>query len=112
MPSELENALRLDALLARVATLARPVPSLTPENAVVERARLVRCLEQGETPLPAFSARQHRIESGAYRIIDEARALARQVDVGSVYGDRLDELELDLAILDAWGDAARVRPLS
>ena len=41
MNAELESTLRLDRMLVRVSSLARPVPSLTPENAASERARMV-----------------------------------------------------------------------
>ncbi|MEY4510565.1 MAG: hypothetical protein RLZZ450_2687, partial [Pseudomonadota bacterium] len=110
--ADFELALRLDRLVAHAATLARPVASLTPDNAAVERARLVSCLERGELPVPAFGNTRPRIDSAAYRAIDEARALARACWFGTLYEERLHELELDLAILDAWGDPERVRPLS
>jgi len=116
MISDFETALRLDRLVAHAAALARPVASLTPENAAAERARLVACLTRGDMPVPDFapnftSARQ-RVDSAAYRAIDEARHLARACWFGALYEARLQELELDLAILDAWGDSKRVRPLS
>jgi len=112
MRSDLENALQLDRMVAHAAALARPVASLTPENAAVERARLVGCLERGELPVPAFGLARQRVDSAAYRAMDEARLLARECPFGDLYEARLAELELDLAILDAWGDAKRVRPLS
>lgn len=112
MHAELENTLRLDRTLVRVASLARPVPSLTPENAASERARLVQCLHRGEHPTPSFTPRRQRVDSEAYRCIDLARAQAETSPVGELYLARLAELELDLAILDAWGDAERVRPLT
>jgi uncharacterized protein (TIGR02421 family) len=112
MLSDFETALRLDRLVAHAAALARPVASLTPENAAAERARLVACLTRGEPPVPSFAVARQRIDSAAYRAIDEARQLARSCWFGTLYEARLHELELDLAILDAWGDPKRVRPLS
>jgi hypothetical protein len=118
MQSDLEPVLRLDRLVAQAATLARPVASLTPDNAAQERARLVSALERGEVPVPAFGnsrATRRPIDGGVYRLIDEARFLARHFPVSSLaslYEARLEELELDLAILDAWGDPNLVRPLS
>ncbi len=111
MRSELEVALRLDFMLARAASLARPLPSLTPEDAAEERARLIACLERGDFPVPAFRAQNQRVSTDAYRLIDDARTLSRECVIGSLYAERLDELELDLAILDAWGDPKRVRTL-
>ncbi len=101
-------------MLAQVAQLARPVPSLAPENAAHERARLVQCLQRGEAPVPAPApgVGRRRIDPAAYRMIDEARARGTHCVLGRLYLDRIAELELDLAILDAWGDARRVRPIS
>ena len=110
--ADFELALRLDRLVAHAAALARPVASLTPDNAAVERARLVACLEGGALPVPAFAVARPRIDSAAYRAIDAARSLAGACWFGALYEERLHELELDLAILDAWGDPKRVRPLS
>jgi len=110
--ADFELALRLDRLVAHAAALARPVASLTPDNAAVERARLVACLERGATPVPAFAVARPRVDAAAYRAIDEARSLVSACWFGTLYEERLDELELDLAILAAWGDPELVRPLS
>ncbi|MDB4973260.1 MAG: hypothetical protein JWN48_1601 [Myxococcaceae bacterium] len=115
MLSDFETAIRLDRLVAQAASLARPVASLTPANAAHERARLVQALERGETPVPAFAPVRQRIDGGVYRVLDEARFMARRCPypaLGSLYEARLQELEIDLAILDAWGDEKLVRPLS
>ncbi len=110
--SDFEFALELDRRVARAAALARPVASLTPENAASERARLIACLERNEIPVPAFVPAVQRIDSAVYRAMDEARQMASACPFGDLYEARLNELELDLAILDAWGDPKRVRPLS
>ncbi|HEX5657542.1 MAG TPA: tyrosine/phenylalanine carboxypeptidase domain-containing protein [Polyangiales bacterium] len=102
----------MDALVAHAAALARPVASLTPENAPAERARLIASLGRGETPVPAFTLARQRVDSWIHSVIDEARFLSRGSALGALYEARLDELELDLAILGAWGDEERVRPLS
>lgn len=110
-----ENLLRLDAMLAQAAQLAKPLPSLAPDNAASERMRLVACLQKGEMPVPVPVLGRRRLPPDAYRAIDEARALAGHADfepeLGRLYLDRLEELELELAILDAWGDPARIRPI-
>lgn len=71
----------------------------------------MECLRRGDFPVPTFRAQAQRISSDVYRLIDDARLLSRECVVGALYMERLDELELDLAILDAWGDPKRVRPL-
>ena len=111
MRSEWEIAQRLDQLLSGVAEKVRPLPSLAPDDAPKERARLIACLSRGEVPVPAPSARRPPVERGIFRVLDEARRLSGECSFGALYVGRLDELELDLAILDAWGDPKRVRPL-
>ncbi|MBZ0119646.1 MAG: hypothetical protein K8H88_21835, partial [Sandaracinaceae bacterium] len=55
---EIPRALReADALLARVAEVARLLPALTATNAVAERARLVASIVAGEAPVPRWSLR-------------------------------------------------------
>jgi hypothetical protein len=112
MPSLWAFAQRLDALLASVAEKVRPLPSLTTQDAAEERSRLAQELERGELPVPRARPSARPPESGAFRVIDAARRLAEDSELGALYLGRLDELELDLAILNAWGDAKRVRPLS
>jgi hypothetical protein len=107
-----EEVLRLDALVTHAARLARPLPSLIPHDAAAERARLVSCLTRGEMPVPRWTTPRVRVDSAAYRAIDEARERAAHVEVGELYLARLEELELDLAILDAWGETRRVRALA
>ena len=112
MRSSWAIAQRLDALLASVAEKVRPLPSLATPDAAEQRARLSAQLERGELPVPAARPQARPTESGAFRVIDAARRLAEESALGPLYAGRLDELELDLAILTAWGDPMRVRPLS
>jgi uncharacterized protein (TIGR02421 family) len=101
----------LDDLLVGLAERARPVPSLVPDDAAEARAARIAQLSAGETPapLPTRSARMQ--DSGVFRIVDAARRASETCELGDLYRARLDELELDFAILDAWGDSRRVRPL-
>jgi hypothetical protein len=111
MRSEWEIAQRLDRMLGSVAEKVRPLPSLSPDDAPRERARLIEALARGELPVPCASVRRAPVDGGVFRLLDEARVLASACAFGSLYAERFDELELDLAILDAWGDPKRVRPL-
>jgi hypothetical protein len=112
MRSEWELAHKLDQLLVSVAEKVRPLPSLAADDAAEERARL-RCeLERGELPAPTPQQRRSPAEAGVFRALDEARRLAEGSELGRLYTERFDELELDLAVLDAWGDAKRIRALS
>jgi len=109
--SDLEITLRLDFMLAQAAGMAKPLPSLTPDDAATERARLIACLTRGELPVPAFRAQRQRLGSDVYHLIDDARKLSLECVIGGLYLERLDELELDLAILEAWGEPKLIRPL-
>jgi hypothetical protein len=111
MRSEWEIAQRLDRMLGSVAEKVRPLPSLSPDDAPRERVRLIEALGRGELPVPAASTRRAPVDGGVFRLLDEARDLAKACAFGTLYAERFDELELDLAILDAWGDPKRVRPL-
>lgn len=112
MRPEWQLAQRVDGLLASVAEKVRPLPSLAANDAAEQRARLVRELSRGELPRPQAQQRRPVVESSTYRLLDQARRLAEQCPFGELYRERLDELELDLAILDAWGDSKRIHPLS
>jgi hypothetical protein len=112
MRSDWELAHKLDQLLVSVADKVRPLPSLTAEDAAQERARLLCDLERGEVPVPAPQQRRTPAESGVFRLLDQGRRLAEQSELGPLYLERFDELELDLAILAAFGDPKQARTLS
>lgn len=103
----------LDAGLRVVCDAARVLPSATADNAATERARCVRVLERGGVPVPKWSFARPRALRLAAATLDAARSLLAHVPGGpALYAPRLDELELDLALLDALGDARRVRPIA
>jgi hypothetical protein len=112
MRPEWQLAQRVDQLLASIAEKVRPLPSLAANDAAEQRARLTRELSRGELPTPVSHHHKPAVESATYRLLDQARRISEECSFGQLYRDRLDELELDLAILDAWGDAKRIRPLS
>ena len=114
--AELLGGIRpIDALLARAAREARVLPALTPRNAAVERARLTLEVARGEAPAPRWELARRRVDPATWKTIDEARALARDRMpklLRELYLARLDELEVDLAMIEAVGDPVRVRPLA
>jgi uncharacterized protein (TIGR02421 family) len=112
MRSDWELAHKLDQLLFSVAEKVRPLPSLTAEDAAEERVRLLRDLERGELPVPTPQPRRSAAESGVFRLLDQGRRLTEESELGTLYLERFDELELDLAILAAFGEPKRVRELS
>lgn len=110
---EIPRALReADALLARVAEVARLLPALTATNAVAERARLVASIVAGEAPVPRWSLRTRRVGRDLWRLLELARARVRGEPIEALYLERIDELELELALIDALGEPRRVRPLA
>ncbi|HEX6243283.1 MAG TPA: hypothetical protein VFZ61_20355, partial [Polyangiales bacterium] len=112
MRPDWELAYRLDQLLVSVAEKVRPLPSLASDDAGRERVRLTRELVRGEQPRLSPHVRRMATDASVLRTLDQARRVAEQSVLGPLYRQRLDELELDLAILDAWGETKRVLPLS
>jgi len=109
---ELRVLRELDVRMRHLCGIARILPALTADNAAEERLRLVAAVSRGETPVPRWTLERRRVDLGVFRLLDGARALAEHVPAGELYRARLDEVELDLAILDALGDARRVRMLA
>lgn len=105
----------IDAILVRVAREARVLPALTPTNAAAERARLTGEVARGEAPVPRWELSRRRVEPVLWRALAESRALARDrmpKPLRELYLARLDELEVDLAMIECVGEPARVRPLA
>lgn len=102
----------MDSVVRALAGAARILPAITPTNAVEERGRIVSLLERGRVPVPRWELPALVRRPEAPRLLSEARSLAKSSPAASLYLAKLDELELDLALLDALGDPARVRPLA
>jgi hypothetical protein len=105
----------IDALVVRIARDARVLPALTPVNAARERERLVERVGRGDAPVPRWELSRRRVDPTLWRSVEEARALTRDRiprPLRDVYLARLDELEVDLAMIEAVGDPVRVRPLA
>lgn len=102
----------LDALLVALCAEARILPAITPLNAKSERERLIASLLRGEMPIPAWQYANRPVSRRAYDFLKEARELTAEVELSELYQSRLDELELDLAILHAIPEGRHVRALS
>jgi uncharacterized protein (TIGR02421 family) len=98
--------------MKRIAELARLLPALTAENAVEERARLVDEVRSGGVPSPRWMFTRRRVDPELWRLLEGAAELARGTAAESLYAERAQELELELAMIDALGDPKRVRPLA
>jgi uncharacterized protein (TIGR02421 family) len=105
----------LHAFEAKLAPLARAVrllPALTAANAKQERARLEALLVARERPIPRFAYADPRACGAGLRFVDLLRAEAAQLPGARLYLAKLEELELDLALLASLGHSRRVRPLA
>lgn len=106
----------LDARLLEVSRRTRILPFLHAENAAAERLRMTQELARGELPQPRWSPLERRSTHGLFSMLERARTetlrLAMPEQVRALYLGRMLELELDIALLDALGDAKRVRPLA
>ena len=73
-------------------------------------------LAYGELPSPRWSPLERRSTHGLFHMLERARVEATRApmpdEVRALYLARIEELELDIALLDALGDARRVRPLA
>lgn len=105
--------LELESLLRRLDAEAQLLPALTPENGAAERHRLVARLRSGAFPSPPrFTTRGRKPAADTWSQLERARRLVEHVPAADLYSARLEELELDLCMLDALGDAKRIRPLA
>lgn len=109
---ELARIRALEAQLGPVVRRCRLLPALTAPNAAHERARLRIALETGDSLAPRFEYPRPGAAPIGARELDVLREQARSLPGAALYEAKLDELELDLAILAAVGDARRIRPLS
>jgi uncharacterized protein (TIGR02421 family) len=98
--------------LGLVARSVRLLPALTARNAAHERLRLQAQLEAGEPPVPHFEYASPRPCRASLRWLDQLRGEAATLPAGTLYLAKLEELELDVALLGSLGDARLVRPLA
>lgn len=92
--------------------MARLLPALTATNAAEERARLVREVAAGRVPRPRWTLRRRRVDRSLWGAVEEARVQVRGLPLADHYLDRLEELETELAMIDALGRPKLVRPLA
>lgn len=105
----------LDALVGQLARATRVLPALFPKNAWTERTRLTQALLRGVAPVPHWTLEPRAPEPAIHRALHAARRLVeplRAHPLGELYAERLEELELDVALVDALGHAPIVRPLA
>jgi uncharacterized protein (TIGR02421 family) len=98
--------------LALVARAARLLPAITARNAAGERLRLQAELEAGALPVPRFEYASPKPCRASLRWLDQLRGEAKALPASALYLEKLDELELDVALLGSLGDARLVRPLA
>jgi hypothetical protein len=103
---------RLEARLSPLCIAARQLLSVAcPDNGASERVRLAAALKRGDLPQPQWEPPIPRKVTDGFRLIDSVRRELDGLIGASLYEAKLDELELDLALLDAIGDARRMRPI-
>jgi hypothetical protein len=102
----------LETKLALVAKNVRLLPAITARNAASERARLEAELTHGQLSSPRFQYAQPRPSDASLRWLDYLRGEASQLPAARLYLDKIEELELDVALLASLGDTRLVRPLA
>ena len=111
-PGALAALRTFEAKLGLVARSARLLPAVTARNAFEERARLAAELASGEMPKPRFVYAPPRPCHANLRWLDHLRAEASQLPAAALYLAKIDELELDVAMLASLGDSRNLRPLA
>lgn len=101
-----------ESKLGLVAKSARLLPAVTARNAFEERARLAAQLQSGEMPKPRFEYASPRPCHANLRWLDHLRTEASQLPAARLYLAKIDELELDVAMLASLGDSRNLRPLA
>lgn len=101
-----------DACMKQIAEVARLLPALTAVNAVEERARLVDEVARDEVPVPRWELRRRKVEASVWRLLEAARARVCGLPGEAIYLARLDELELELAMIEGLGEPRKIRPLA
>jgi uncharacterized protein (TIGR02421 family) len=101
-----------ESKLALVAKSARLLPAVTARNAFEERARLAAELKRREMIKPRFQYASPRPCQANLRWLDHLRAEASQLPAARLYLAKIEELELDIAMLASLGDSRIVRPLA
>lgn len=110
--SGLRATRRVEPMLQALCGAAKLLPALIADDAGAERARLIAALERGEALEARFKHVRKAVQPGAFRALDELRRQTEALPGAPLYAKRLDELELDLALLSAIGQPRLVRPLS
>ena len=104
----------VDQALAEIARTARVLPALVASNAVEERRRLIDAVTRDAPAVPRWELGRPRQTSAARRSLAQIASVVEPLlpaTLRALYLARIDELEVDLAILDALGDP-RVRALA
>lgn len=104
--------LELDARLRVVARGALRLPALAGRGTREERARLLARHQRRERLDPRWAIAAEPVPHATRRALEEARALAPEVEGAQLYLARQDELELELDLLESLGDSRRTRALA
>lgn len=105
----------VDAVVHAAARAARLLPALVSPDAATERARAVAAVRAGERYEPPVRASRRPADRALLEALALAARLAPDVaprPLAALYRARIEELELELDILGALGDARRVRDLA
>ena len=101
-----------ESKLGVIARAVRLLPALTARNAATERPRLQAQLEAGDMPVASFVYASPRPCRASLRWLDQLRVEASTLPGNRLYTAKLDELELDLALLASLGNPRLIRPLA
>lgn len=102
----------VEARLGPLCQAARQLLSVAcADNGASERVRLRDALVRGELPQPRWETQAPRKVTDGFRLLDSLRSEIQDMPGARLYEAKFDELELDLALLEAAGDTRRMRAL-
>lgn len=111
-PAQWVRIRHVEARLGPLCQAARQLLSVAcADNGASERVRLRDALVRGDLPQPEWETRAPRKVKEGFRLLDTLRGEIQDMPGAPLYEAKFDELELDLALLEAAGDTRRMRAL-
>lgn len=104
--------LELDLRLRRLAQGARRLPALLARGGLENRQAVAHALSAGQTLKPQWQESSEKVPGALWKTLSEAQKLASQVPGPQLHNARLEELELELMLIEAMGQAKQARPLA
>ena len=101
----------LDVLMTRLHREARRIHAVTARGCLQQKRELVERARRGDFADATWDIARQSVDRERWNDLARARVLSRRCVASSLYERSLDDLECDLRILEALGEAKRLVPL-